>query len=115
MFPLQNGPLPLKYRVRPGCKKLKLGSAPSCGTADRKPETESDSGSEKLSSPVLHAPTPSTSSSVPSQNASVKSSHSNFSHITPVNGMSNKAGPNGQVSFSNKTSKGSINGSNSLG
>ncbi|KAK3534770.1 hypothetical protein QTP86_024111 [Hemibagrus guttatus] len=112
----RNGPLPLKYRVRPGCKKLKLSSAPSCETAGQKPETESDSGSEKLSSPVLHTPTPSTSSFLSqSQSAPVKSSHSSFSHLSPVNGVSNKSGPNGQVSFSNKASKGSVNGSNSLG
>ncbi|XP_017351863.1 polycomb complex protein BMI-1-B [Ictalurus punctatus] len=111
----RNGPLPLKYRVRPSCKKLKLSSAPSCETAGRKPETESDSGSEKLSSPVLRTPTPSTSSSLPSQSAPVKSSQSSFSHLAPVNGVSNKAGPNGQVSFSGKASKGSVNGSNSLG
>ncbi|KAF4076830.1 hypothetical protein AMELA_G00219510 [Ameiurus melas] len=111
----RNGPLPLKYRVRPSCKKLKLSGAPSCETACRKPETESDSGSEKLGSPALRVPTPSTSSSLPSQSAPVKSSHSSFSHLTPVNGVSNKAGPNGQVSFSGKASKGSVNGSDSLG
>ncbi|TSO05373.1 Polycomb complex protein BMI-1-B [Bagarius yarrelli] len=112
----RSGPLPLKYRVRPGCKKLKLSSGPSCETASRKPETESDSGSEKLSSPVFHAPTPSTSSSlIQSQSAPVKSSHSSFTHLSSVNGVSNKTGSNGQVSFNNKPSKGSVNGSNSLG
>ncbi|XP_062843607.1 polycomb complex protein BMI-1-B isoform X2 [Trichomycterus rosablanca] len=109
----RNGPLPLKYRVRPSCKKLKLGGMPGCGIIGQKPDTESDSGSEKPNSPSFRSPAPSTSSSLSSPNAPIKSSH--FPHLSPVNGVSTKAGPNGQVSFGNKSSKGALNGSSSLG
>lgn len=111
----RNGPLPLKYRVRPGCKKLKLNSVQSCSATSQKPETESDSGSEKPNSPSFRSPAPSTSSSLPSPNATSKSAHSSFSHLSPVNGLANKSCASGQVSFSNKASKGTVNGSSSLG
>ncbi|XP_076848841.1 polycomb complex protein BMI-1-B [Brachyhypopomus gauderio] len=114
----RNGPLPLKYRVRPGCKKMKLGS-PGCGvTGSTKPETESDSGSEKPSSPTAPAPT-STPAPAPaplaSPSAPAKPPHTGFPHISPVNGVGSKAAPNGQAPFSNKASKSSLNGSSSLG
>lgn len=115
----RNGPLPLKYRVRPGCKKMKLSSPRTSATGGRKPETESDSGSDKPSSPSasvhVPAPAPSTSSSSSSPGALVKTPHPTFPHISTLNGVSTKASPNGQVSFSSKPSKGSINGSSSLG
>lgn len=115
----RNGPLPLKYRVRPGCKKMKLSSPRTSATGGRKPETESDSGSDKPSSPSasvhVPAPAPSTSSSSSSPGALVKTPHPTFPHISTLNGVSTKASPNGQVSFSSKPSKGSINGSSTLG
>ncbi|KAK1790992.1 hypothetical protein P4O66_014065, partial [Electrophorus voltai] len=125
---LQNGPLPLKYRVRPACKKLKLNSPGSAVTGSTKPETESDSGSEKPGSPATPAPvsahthTPTTSSSSTSSSSSslaspstpAKPPHPGFPHASPVNGVSTKAAPNGQAPFSNKASKGTLNGSSSL-
>uniref|UniRef100_A0A8B9GUB2 Polycomb complex protein BMI-1-B-like n=1 Tax=Astyanax mexicanus TaxID=7994 RepID=A0A8B9GUB2_ASTMX len=115
----RNGPLPLKYRVRPGCKKMKLSNPRTGATGGRKPETESDSGSDKPSSPSasvhVPAPAPSTSSSSSSPGALVKTPHPTFPHISTLNGVSTKASPNGQVSFSSKPSKGSINGSSTLG
>ncbi|KAG8443251.1 hypothetical protein GDO86_011886 [Hymenochirus boettgeri] len=64
----QNGPLPLKYRVRPACKKLKMNHHP-----DRRNNTsgdlESDSGSDKAGSL-----TP------------VQSPHPHFPHISSING-----------------------------
>ncbi|XP_077591871.1 uncharacterized protein LOC144209441 [Stigmatopora nigra] len=58
----RTGPLPLQYRVRPGCKKLKVSpSQPEEGVHRSGPE--SDSASDKAGSP---AGAPSTSSSLPS-------------------------------------------------
>uniref|UniRef100_A0AAY4A126 BMI1 proto-onco, polycomb ring finger n=1 Tax=Denticeps clupeoides TaxID=299321 RepID=A0AAY4A126_9TELE len=51
----RNGPLPLKYRVRPACKKLKLGHVPEEGNSSNR--SESDSASDKASSPAAAATT----------------------------------------------------------
>ncbi|XP_059419742.1 polycomb complex protein BMI-1-B-like [Carassius carassius] len=110
----RNGPLPLKYRVRPGCKKMKLSSPRDKMTGGRRPDTESDSNSDKPNSPTA-ATAPSTSSSLPSPSTPVHSSHPIFPHISTVNGVSAKAGHNGQTPFSSKVCKTSHNGSNSLG
>uniref|UniRef100_A0A673FQB9 Polycomb complex protein BMI-1-B n=2 Tax=Sinocyclocheilus TaxID=75365 RepID=A0A673FQB9_9TELE len=110
----RNGPLPLKYRVRPGCKKMKLSSPRDDMTGGRRPDIESDSSSDKPNSPTAAA-APSTSSSLPSPSTPVQSSHPSFPHISTVNGVSAKVGHNGQSPFSSKVCKTSHNGSNSLG
>uniref|UniRef100_A0A671NCL2 Polycomb complex protein BMI-1-B n=1 Tax=Sinocyclocheilus anshuiensis TaxID=1608454 RepID=A0A671NCL2_9TELE len=110
----RNGPLPLKYRVRPGCKKMKLSSPKDDMTGGRRPDIESDSSSDKPNSPTAAA-APSTSSSLPSPSTPVQSSHPSFPHISTVNGVSAKVGHNGQSPFSSKVCKTSHNGSNSLG
>ncbi|ROL44727.1 Polycomb complex protein BMI-1-B [Anabarilius grahami] len=110
----RNGPLPLKYRVRPGCKKMKLSSPRDEMSGGRRPDTESDSSSDKPNSPTAAA-APSTSSSLPSPSTPVQSPHPNFPHISTVNGVSAKVGHNGQTPFSSKVCKTSHNGSNSLG
>ncbi|XP_056218197.1 polycomb group RING finger protein 2 isoform X4 [Falco biarmicus] len=59
----RNGPLPLKYRVQPACKRLKLSQpAPSEGT-NTSGASECESVSDKAHSP---ATLPATSSSLPS-------------------------------------------------
>ncbi|CAM4593237.1 unnamed protein product [Leuciscus chuanchicus] len=110
----ENGPLPLKYRVRPGCKKMKLSSPRDDMTGGRRPDTESDSSSDKPNSPTAAA-APSTSSSLPSPSTPVQSPRPNFPHISTLNGVSAKVGHNGQTPFSSKVCKTSHNGSNSLG
>ncbi|KAL8165078.1 UNVERIFIED_CONTAM: Polycomb complex protein BMI-1 [Gekko kuhli] len=75
----RNGPLPLKYRVRPTCKRMKLGGHPREGLANSG-ELESDSGSDKASSPAGGAP--STSSCLLGPPASVQSPHPQFPHIS---------------------------------
>lgn len=60
----QNGPLPLKYRVRPNCKKMKVSHAEHEGlNSTSRSGVESDSASDKAGSP---AGAPSASSSLPS-------------------------------------------------
>lgn len=60
----QNGPLPLKYRVRPNCKKMKVSHAQHEGqNSTSRSGVESDSASDKAGSP---AGAPSASSSLPS-------------------------------------------------
>ncbi|XP_059357979.1 polycomb complex protein BMI-1-B [Carassius carassius] len=110
----RNGPLPLKYRVRPGCKKMKLSSPRDEMTGGRRPDIESDSCSDKPNSPTAAA-APSTSSTLPSPSTPVQSSHPTFPQISTVNGVSAKVGHNGQSPFSSKVCKTSHNGSNSLG
>ncbi|XP_076868918.1 polycomb complex protein BMI-1-A [Brachyhypopomus gauderio] len=102
----RNGPLPLKYRVRPNCKKMKIAH-PQDGlnSANR---SESDSASDKPSSP---AGAPSTSSPLPSPSTPVQPSHSTFPHISnPINGSS-MGSPSRQFTFGNKMRKSSLNGS----
>ncbi|XP_068094351.1 polycomb complex protein BMI-1 [Hyperolius riggenbachi] len=103
----RNGPLPLKYRVRPTCKRLKL-SHPSGRINSISVELESDSGSDKAGSPARGAP--STSSCMPSPNTPVQSPHPQFPHIsTTINGTSSTS--NHQNPFANRARKMSLNGS----
>ncbi|XP_058484705.1 polycomb complex protein BMI-1-A [Solea solea] len=69
----RNGPLPLKYRVRPNCKKMKVGhkQRESRDSASRS-GPESDSASDKAGSP---AGAPSASSSLPSPATPAQSPH----------------------------------------
>ncbi|KAL7823095.1 hypothetical protein AOLI_G00261560 [Acnodon oligacanthus] len=102
----RNGPLPLKYRVRPNCKKMKIAH-PQDGlnSANR---SESDSASDKASSP---AGAPSTSSPLPSPSTPLQSPHPHFPPISnPVNGSS-VTSPSRQFTFGSKARKPSLNGS----
>lgn len=105
-YSCQNGPLPLKYRVRPNCKKMKMTHAQDgLSSANR---SESDSASDQANSP---AGAPSTSSPLPSPSTPVQSTHPHFPHISnPVNGSS-MGSPNRQFTFNNKMRKSSLNGS----
>ncbi|RVE58891.1 hypothetical protein OJAV_G00198780 [Oryzias javanicus] len=69
----RNGPLPLKYRVRPNCKKMKVKHAQQEGqNSTNRSTAESDSASDKAGSPVG---APSTSSSLPSPGTPAQSPH----------------------------------------
>lgn len=102
----QNGPLPLKYRVRPSCKKMKIiHPQDGLNNANR---SESDSASDKACSP---AGVPSTSSPLPSPSTLVQPSQPHFTHISsPINGTT-MTSPNRQFSFGNKVRKSALNGS----
>ncbi|KAG2458156.1 BMI1 protein, partial [Polypterus senegalus] len=105
----RNGPLPLKYRVRPACKRMKIHHQQQAGPNSTSVDMESDSGSDKASSP---AGVPSTSSSLPSPSTPVQSPHPHFPHIsTTVNGSSAGLSPSHQSPFANKARKASLNGS----
>ncbi|XP_029552371.1 polycomb complex protein BMI-1-A isoform X1 [Salmo trutta] len=106
----RNGPLPLKYRVRPSCKKMKMSHLQQEGQNSTGRSTESDSASDKACSP---AAVPSTSSSLPSPGTPVQSPHPHFPHISkPVNGASISApAPTRPFPFGKKTRKASLNGS----
>lgn len=102
----QNGPLPLKYRVRPSCKKMKI-THPQDGVNSTN-RSESDSASDKASSP---AGVPSTSSPLPSPSTLVQPSQPHFTHVSnPINGTT-MTSPNRQFSFGNKVRKTALNGS----
>ncbi|MCJ8745710.1 hypothetical protein PDJAM_G00133370 [Pangasius djambal] len=102
----RNGPLPLKYRVRPNCKKMKITHTQDGSSSANR--SESDSASDQANSP---AGAPSTSSPLPSPSTPVQSTHPHFPHISnPVNGSS-MGSPNRQFTFSNKMRKSSLNGS----
>ncbi|XP_051543097.1 polycomb complex protein BMI-1-A isoform X1 [Myxocyprinus asiaticus] len=101
----RNGPLPLKYRVRPSCKKMKI-THPQEGLNTNR--SESDSASDKAGSP---AGVPSTSSPLPSPSTPVQPSQPHFTHISnPINGTT-MTSPNRQFSFGNKVRKTTLNGS----
>lgn len=110
----QNGPLPLKYRVRPTCKRMKLGGHQREGL-NNSGELESDSGSDKVSSPAGGAPC--TSSCLLSPPASVQSPHPQFPHISSTmngtgGGSGSSPGSNHHPSsFTNRARKASLNGS----
>lgn len=107
-FALQNGPLPLKYRVRPTCKRMKISHQRE--GLNNSGELESDSGSDKASSPA--GGIPSTSSCLPSPSTPVQSPHPQFPHISStMNGTSSSPSSNHQSSFTNRARKTSINGS----
>uniref|UniRef100_A0A8C3QWJ1 RING-type domain-containing protein n=1 Tax=Cyanoderma ruficeps TaxID=181631 RepID=A0A8C3QWJ1_9PASS len=104
----RNGPLPLKYRVRPACKRMKISHQRE--GLNNSGELESDSGSDKASSPA--GGIPSTSSCLPSPSTPVQSPHPQFPHISStMNGTSSSPSSNHQSSFTNRARKTSINGS----
>ncbi|XP_037742653.1 polycomb group RING finger protein 2 isoform X3 [Chelonia mydas] len=59
----RNGPLPLKYRVQPACKRLKLSQPANSECTNTSGASECESVSDKANSP---ATLPATSSSLPS-------------------------------------------------
>nr|XP_030693002.1 polycomb complex protein BMI-1 isoform X2 [Globicephala melas] len=104
----RNGPLPLKYRVRPTCKRMKISHQRDGLT--NAGELESDSGSDKANSPA--GGIPSTSSCLPSPGTPVQSPHPQFPHISStMNGTSSSPSGNHQSSFANRPRKSSVNGS----
>ena len=104
----RNGPLPLKYRVRPTCKRMKMSHQRDGLT--NAGELESDSGSDKANSPA--GGVPSTSSCLPSPSTPVQSPHPQFPHISStMNGTSNSPSANHQSSFASRPRKSSLNGS----
>ncbi|KAK5850200.1 hypothetical protein PBY51_014468 [Eleginops maclovinus] len=109
----RNGPLPLKYRVRPNCKKMKVSHAQQEGqNSASRSGPESDSASDKAGSP---SGAPSTSSSLPSPGTPAQSPHPQL----PVNGTPTAAPPTPSRSFtqfgggssSTKPRKVTLNGS----
>ncbi|XP_061095548.1 polycomb complex protein BMI-1-A [Conger conger] len=106
----RNGPLPLKYRVRPNCKKMKISHSQEGLNSTGRCGVESDSASDKASSP---AGVPSTSSSLPSPSTPVQSPHPHFPHISStVNGNGTAPSPPvRQTPLCNKVRKASFNGS----
>lgn len=88
----RNGPLPLKYRVRPNCKKMKVSHAQQEGqNSASRSGPESDSASDKAGSP---AGAPSTSSSLPSPGTPAQSPHPQLPHApSNVNGTPAAAPP----------------------
>ncbi|KAM4718164.1 polycomb complex protein BMI-1-A [Anableps anableps] len=93
----RNGPLPLKYRVRPNCKKMKVNHAQQEGqNSASRSGPESDSASEKAGSPVG---APSTSSSLPSPGTPAQSPHPQLPH-GPINNNNNNNGSSSTVNGS---------------
>ncbi|XP_069504287.1 polycomb complex protein BMI-1 isoform X1 [Ambystoma mexicanum] len=101
----RNGPLPLKYRVRPNCKRMKISHQMLNNMSG---ELESDSGSDKAGSPA--GVIPSTSSCLPSPSTPVQSPHPQFPHISSTMNGTN-ANISLQSPFSNRTRTVSVNGS----
>lgn len=105
----RNGPLPLKYRVRPNCKRMKIGH-PADRLNNISGDLESDSGSDKAGSPA--GGVPSTSACMPNPNTPIQSPHPQFPHIsTTINGTSSTPSSNHQNPFINRARKISLNGS----
>ncbi|XP_015678615.1 polycomb complex protein BMI-1 [Protobothrops mucrosquamatus] len=101
------GPLPLKYCVRQTCKRMKIGGQQHDGLHNSR-DLESDSGSEKASSP--EGGTPSTSSCVRNHSTPVQSPHPQFPHISStMNGTCGSPSSNHHAYFTNRTQKVSVN------
>ncbi|XP_017157256.1 polycomb complex protein BMI-1-A [Poecilia reticulata] len=92
----RNGPLPLKYRVRPNCKKMKVNHPQQEGQNNAsRSGPESDSASDKAGSPVG---APSTSSSLPSPGTPAQSPHPQLPHGPGNNSSSTVNGSSAAVS-----------------
>ncbi|CAL8311588.1 unnamed protein product [Merluccius merluccius] len=88
----RNGPLPLKYRVRPSCKKMKMSpTQPEAPSSTGRSGPESDSASDKACSP---AGVPSTSSSLPSPSTPAQSPHPQFAAPPTNNNINNSNSSN---------------------
>ncbi|KAM9296318.1 polycomb group RING finger protein 2 [Gastrophryne carolinensis] len=82
----RTGPLPLKYRVQPTCKRLRFSRPRSLQEPNRGATSEGDSTSDKASSP---APVPSTSSSLPSPSTPCQSSPNPNAELPPSSTLHN--------------------------
>ncbi|KAK2516571.1 polycomb group RING finger protein 2 isoform X1 [Columba livia] len=80
----RNGPLPLKYRVQPACKRLKLSQPVTPESVNTSGASECESGSDKAPSPAA----PAGASSLPSPAAPAHGSPSAGTG-TALNGTSN--------------------------
>uniref|UniRef100_A0A8C6LP42 Bmi1 polycomb ring finger oncogene 1a n=1 Tax=Nothobranchius furzeri TaxID=105023 RepID=A0A8C6LP42_NOTFU len=105
----RNGPLPLKYRVRPNCKKMKVSHAQQEGqNSASRSGPESDSASDKAGSP---AGAPSTSSSLPSPGTPARSPHPQLPHgPNNVNGTAAAAAQTPNRPFNQFSSTGGSGG-----
>ncbi|XP_040185667.1 polycomb group RING finger protein 2 isoform X1 [Rana temporaria] len=82
----RTGPLPLKYRVQPTCKRLRFSRPRSLQEPNRATNSEGDSASDKANSP---APVPSTSSSLPSPSTPCQGSPSSNTELPPAPSLHN--------------------------
>lgn len=82
----RTGPLPLKYRVQPTCKRLRFSRPRSLQGPNRATNSEGDSASDKANSP---APVPSTSSSLPSPSTPCQGSPSPNTELPPAPSLHN--------------------------
>ncbi|OCT62123.1 uncharacterized protein LOC414708 isoform X1 [Xenopus laevis] len=82
----RTGPLPLKYRVQPTCKRLRFSRPRSLLDLNRGTTSEGDSTSDKASSP---APVPSTSSSLPSPATPCQGSPNPNTELPPPSALHN--------------------------
>ncbi|XP_040185668.1 polycomb group RING finger protein 2 isoform X2 [Rana temporaria] len=82
----KTGPLPLKYRVQPTCKRLRFSRPRSLQEPNRATNSEGDSASDKANSP---APVPSTSSSLPSPSTPCQGSPSSNTELPPAPSLHN--------------------------
>ncbi|XP_073539563.1 polycomb group RING finger protein 2 isoform X1 [Phyllobates terribilis] len=82
----RTGPLPLKYRVQPTCKRLRFSRPRSLQEANRGTTSEGESTSDKASSP---APIPSTSSSLPSPATPCQGSPNPSTELAPPSTIHN--------------------------
>ncbi|KAG9474057.1 hypothetical protein GDO78_004384 [Eleutherodactylus coqui] len=82
----RTGPLPLKYRVQPTCKRLRFSRPRNLQEANRGTTSEGESTSDKASSP---APIPSTSSSLPSPATPCQGSPNPSTELAPASAIHN--------------------------
>ncbi|XP_053553754.1 polycomb group RING finger protein 2 [Bombina bombina] len=87
----RTGPLPLKYRVQPTCKRLRFSRPRNTQDSNRGATSEGESASDKASSP---APIPSTSSSLPSPATPSQGSPNPNTELPPASGLHNGHNPN---------------------
>ncbi|KAM4622447.1 polycomb group RING finger protein 2 [Discoglossus pictus] len=82
----RTGPLPLKYRVQPTCKRLRFSRPRNPQEPNKGATSEGESMSDKASSP---APIPSTSSSLPSPATPCQGSPNPNTELPPASGLHN--------------------------
>ncbi|CAL9697888.1 unnamed protein product [Knipowitschia caucasica] len=113
----RNGPLPLKYRVRPNCKKMKAAAAEQAGHKTGMSGPESDAVSDKARSPAGAVASSAQSPAIAQSPLALETTHA--SPGNNVNGTSMTAPPTPSRSFThftssnNKPRKVSLNGSSS--
>uniref|UniRef100_A0A8B9SLK8 Polycomb group RING finger protein 2 n=1 Tax=Anas platyrhynchos TaxID=8839 RepID=A0A8B9SLK8_ANAPL len=108
----RNGPLPLKYRVQPACKRLKLSQPATSECTNTSGASECESVSDKAHSP---ATLPATSSSLPSPGTPSHGSPSSTAGSGPgpaLNGSSSNCHP--LPPAASRCRKTTVNGSSGL-